>query len=121
MESEEARLQTNRERATPPVQYASVLSIPDQPSEIPDPQLVKSHMFNDIKYFKWSTVDQRPDNVQFYASYILLPQLYSTTGMAPDNLLQLEELKAALSLSVDCPFDDCKSGPFCQFKHGATA
>lgn len=117
MESEELRIQTNRERSSNPVEYQSSLSVPDVPKAIPDPQMIKSHMYNDIKFFKWSSSEERPENLQYYASYILLPQLNLDSLMTGDNLLQLEELKSALNSTMRCPFDPCKAGPYCGFQH----
>ena len=117
MESEELRNQINRERATAAAEYASVLSIPPMPREVQDLQLTASHMYNDIQFLKWSATEDRPENSQYYASYILLPQLNLDLLMTGDNLLQLEELKASLNSAMRCPFDTCKAGPNCGFEH----
>eukprot|EP00835_Amoeboradix_gromovi_P003937 NODE_280_length_11906_cov_0.405268.p10 type:complete len:146 gc:universal NODE_280_length_11906_cov_0.405268:6169-5732(-) len=121
MESEETRTQTNRERSSNPVQYSSILSIPESPREVVDIQTNKATMYNDLKFFKWSRTESRPENLQYFASYVLLPQLNMDTEMSGSNLLQLEELKAALIPSMRCPFETCKAGPYCGFKHDIEA
>eukprot|EP00834_Sanchytrium_tribonematis_P002152 NODE_60_length_27201_cov_1.043318.p22 type:complete len:123 gc:universal NODE_60_length_27201_cov_1.043318:12746-13114(+) len=117
MESEEAILQANRERNSSQSPYTSNISIPDMPREIADQQVTRAHMHNDFKFFKWSVSENRPDNLQYFASYVLIPQLHLEQEMTTDALVPLEKLRAALEPSLRCPFDPCKSGSYCGFQH----